>query len=247
MRAFNLPCPPDTPLGQEILALARSEDPQDRERLFQLLDDAGAEIDVPDQGEVAIGGRSCEFSFTHQVLEVEGVLDETFCRDVIELAESKGVWSDSTQVRGGGPVYQDENRTSQYQRLRDICFPDYADHLQQRLIEVAKFYQARNKYLVFKEQEISWELLRYQPGDKFETHVDMIANSSWKARTLTLLAYLNDDFSGGETEFVKPGPEVTVQPKRGKAIASPPFWTHPHRGCPPTSGSKYVVLGWLYA
>ena len=63
-------------------------------------------------------------------------------------------------------------------------------------------------------------------------------------RTFVIQIYLNDDFDGGETEFL-------YQNKREKAIAGdvlifPCQYTHVHRGNPPIDGDKYLVTSWAW-
>ena len=68
---------------------------------------------------------------------------------------------------------------------------------------------------------------------------------------MTLLVYLNDEFTGGETDF--PAIQFTVRPKRGKAIL---FWNTDeneilhgealHRGKQVISGEKYICTIWLH-
>tara|TARA_B100001996_G_scaffold186131_1_gene142354 strand:- start:8182 stop:9072 length:891 start_codon:yes stop_codon:yes gene_type:complete len=67
-------------------------------------------------------------------------------------------------------------------------------------------------------------------------------------RLFTYMWYLNDDFSGGETQFrVGPGKDdiFSVAPKQGKLICFPASWYFHHRGDIVTKGSKYVCTGWL--
>lgn len=73
----------------------------------------------------------------------------------------------------------------------------------------------------------------YENGD--------ISNSR---RTFVVQIYLNDDFDGGETEFL-------YQNKREKASAGdvlifPCQYTHVHRGNPPIDGDKYLVTSWAW-
>ena len=63
-------------------------------------------------------------------------------------------------------------------------------------------------------------------------------------RTFVVQIYLNDDFDGGETEFL-------YQNKREKASAGdvlvfPCQFTHVHRGNPPIDGDKYLVTSWAW-
>ena len=61
-------------------------------------------------------------------------------------------------------------------------------------------------------------------------------------RQFVVQVYLNDDFEGGETEFL-------YQNRREQAVAGdvlifPCSYTHTHRGNPPIGGTKYIATSW---
>ena len=61
-------------------------------------------------------------------------------------------------------------------------------------------------------------------------------------RHFVVQIYLNDDFEGGETEFL-------YQNRRENAVAGdvlifPCGYTHTHRGNPPIGGTKYLATTW---
>ena len=58
------------------------------------------------------------------------------------------------------------------------------------------------------------------------------------------MLYLNDDYQGGETEFLYY--KKRVQPERGKLLIWPAGYTHAHRGNMVLEGMKYVVTGWFH-
>lgn len=63
-------------------------------------------------------------------------------------------------------------------------------------------------------------------------------------RVAAWMLYLNDDYDGGETEFLYY--KKRVQPERGKLLIWPAGYTHTHRGNMVLSGNKYVVTGWFF-
>lgn len=79
-------------------------------------------------------------------------------------------------------------------------------------------------------------------GEQFKTHVDVNDHNSSR-RFLSFLFYLNDDFTGGETEFVG---GVTIKPKRGSVLIFPPTWQYPHAGLPIKTGSKFIMSTYLH-
>ncbi len=62
-------------------------------------------------------------------------------------------------------------------------------------------------------------------------------------RILVWTLYLNDDYEGGETEFLYQ--HKRIKPKTGSLVIWPAGFTHVHRGNPPLSGVKYIVTGWI--
>ncbi len=85
---------------------------------------------------------------------------------------------------------------------------------------------------------------RYQSGgdDRFDFHVD-VTNHDSARRFLVAFFYLNDDFTGGETDFPQLG--VMAKPKPGRLIMFPPMWAWWHRAKPILSGSPKYVVGTL--
>jgi hypothetical protein len=63
-------------------------------------------------------------------------------------------------------------------------------------------------------------------------------------RCLVWMLYLNDDYEGGETEFLYY--KRRINPERGKLLIWPAGMTHAHRGGLVLQGTKYVVTGWFY-
>lgn len=63
-------------------------------------------------------------------------------------------------------------------------------------------------------------------------------------RVLTWTIYLNDDFTGGETEFLHKN--MRVKPKKGTLVIFPANYTHTHRGNPPLTGEKYIMTSWVH-
>ncbi|WKB51707.1 2OG-Fe(II) oxygenase [Eleftheria terrae] len=76
---------------------------------------------------------------------------------------------------------------------------------------------------------------RYLPGQRFKMHKDGRLRERGLESRLTFLLYLNDGFSGGETDFR----EFQVAPAVGTAL----LFVHEtwHEGRALTAGSKYVL------
>jgi prolyl 4-hydroxylase len=98
-------------------------------------------------------------------------------------------------------------------------------------------------------------VLMYRPGEEYRPHFDFFPVEIAKAdpngqRIRTLLVYLNDDFDGGETNFVTQGLKIKGAP--GDAIlfhncdaAGAPDRSTLHAGLPVTRGEKWLLSKWF--
>ena len=106
-----------------------------------------------------------------------------------------------------------------------------------------------------RQCEPSIHIAKYSKDQQYRPHHDSCCDASdecknfkkvWGDRIATLLVYLNDDFSGGVTEFPHLG--ISFQPKKGMAVAwrsaSCPHWAL-HAGKPVTEGSKTILTIWV--
>ncbi len=84
-------------------------------------------------------------------------------------------------------------------------------------------------------------LLRYENNQEYLWHCDATPVAKTSSRIVSVVVYLNDDFTGGETEMAG---GLKVSPKKGKALIFPSNWNYPHRACPVTKGTKYALVTW---
>lgn len=83
---------------------------------------------------------------------------------------------------------------------------------------------------------------RYLPGQQYHVHADAGGKST---RVISALVYLNDDFSGGETDFVYFDERIT--PKAGRLVIFPSNYAYAHAALPPLDGVKYSAAFWTNA
>lgn len=93
------------------------------------------------------------------------------------------------------------------------------------------------------------QVLRYSPGQQYHPHFDWI-DSAENQRIWTALVYLNDEYEGGATAFVRTGLQVrgctgdmllfsNADPEgNGDPLAE-------HAGLPVTAGTKYLATRWI--
>jgi len=105
------------------------------------------------------------------------------------------------------------------------------------------------------------QVVRYKPGTFYRAHHDSCCDDSKGCadfetrggqRVATLLVYLNDDFTDGETHFPDHD-DLKLKAPPGSAIFFRPMGSdeakcHPkalHAGLPISSGTKYVCNAWV--
>jgi prolyl 4-hydroxylase len=99
------------------------------------------------------------------------------------------------------------------------------------------------------DQGEALQILRYLPGQEYRPHFDFVDGAP-NQRLWTALVYLNNDYEGGATRFVRTGLEV-----RGGTGDMLLFWNiqedghgdplAEHAGLPVTSGTKYLATRWI--
>jgi prolyl 4-hydroxylase len=92
-------------------------------------------------------------------------------------------------------------------------------------------------------------LLRYSPGQEYRPHFDFVKGAA-NRRLQTALIYLNADYEGGETRFVRTG--LVVKGDVGDAVLfrnegadGSPNPLSEHAGMPVTQGMKYLATRWI--
>lgn len=140
----------------------------------------------------------------------------------------------------GGKLVRDTIRTSDGATLH-WAIEDPAIHALNRRIAAATCTQY--------EQGEALQVLRYSLGQEYRPHFDWVDGAP-NQRLWTALVYLNDDYEGGATAFVRTGTEV-----RGQTGDMLLFWNADeeghgdplaeHAGRPVTAGTKYLATRWI--
>ncbi|HEU0310397.1 MAG TPA: 2OG-Fe(II) oxygenase [Sphingomicrobium sp.] len=95
------------------------------------------------------------------------------------------------------------------------------------------------------------QVLRYRPGQEYRPHFDAIPGFA-NQRIITFLVWLNDDYDGGETAFLKTG--LKVKGRKGDALmfrnvdeSGQRDENSAHAGLPVTRGEKWLASRWIRA
>jgi hypothetical protein len=86
----------------------------------------------------------------------------------------------------------------------------------------------------------SMRISKYEPGEWFSAHAD---NTFGTPRTVSMVYYPNDDYEGGELEFIHFG--VKIKPKAGQLFLFPADYSHEHKIHGITSGVRYTLVSFF--
>lgn len=163
-----------------------------------------------------------------RAFSIEGFLEPEECEQLIALAEREGFASAGVRTADGPkamPAIRNNERAMLpsphwvdllWQRLGSLALPEVDGQLPTGLPKDLRFY-------------------KYSPGQRFKMHKDGPWHEDGLTSQLTLLVYLNDGFTGGDTDFR----EFRVKPEAGAAL----LFIHDtwHEGAAIESGTKYVL------
>jgi predicted 2-oxoglutarate/Fe(II)-dependent dioxygenase YbiX len=108
--------------------------------------------------------------------------------------------------------------------------------LQEHLISYSKNFDCG-----FGEHE-GYALLKYEGGnlDHYDAHYD---GGHGTRRWISAILYLNDDYEGGELEFV--AFKEKYKPKAGTLVIFPSTYAYTHIAHTVTKGTKYAIVTWV--
>lgn len=108
-------------------------------------------------------------------------------------------------------------------------------------IEEAIVWYKNNFDLDFDLYHEPYSILRYENGEEYKAHFD---GTTQTARAISILFYLNDDYEGGEIEFINFN--LKIKPKSNTMIIFPSNYAYSHIAHKVITGKKYVIVTWLH-
>jgi hypothetical protein len=114
-----------------------------------------------------------------------------------------------------------------------------ADDTVYRQRQVVKDYTRRYNIGELRYWEAT-NYIKYGPGQHFQEHHDH--GYSYNC-VVSLVAYPNDDYEGGELFFRLQG--ITAKARAGDLFVFPSNFMYPHRAMPVSSGTKYSMVTML--
>jgi hypothetical protein len=112
---------------------------------------------------------------------------------------------------------------------------DIHDSVEKSLDNCLRHYE--NKWHLKMHYKEAFNFVKYLPGKYFKIHGD---HSPYYACTISAVAYLNDDYVGGELDFVRHG--LVIKPEAGDIVLFPSNFVYEHASLEIVSGIKYSVV-----
>jgi prolyl 4-hydroxylase len=186
------------------------------------------------------------------IVELLKLLTDDECDTMIDLGAEEGykASSDIGKKNFDGSYTNSVNsgRTSTNAWCVNTCrVHETTNRVHNKIENVTGIPQMNSEYL---------QLLRYEPGQFYQTHHDYIphhVDRQMGVRTLTVFLYLNDVEEGGGTNF--PHLNLVVKPKKGKAVIWPSVLDRDpnardgrteHGALPVIKGIKYGANAWTH-
>ncbi len=173
----------------------------------------------------------------------DSALPAASCHDIVSRFEAA---EDEHYV---GRIGQTSQENTDIKRSTDLVvsgkphWQDVDQLLFKSLASGIQFMRSQSSFFRGRFRDQGYAIQRTLPGEYFHWHVDS-GSHDFADRQLVAIWYLNDVAGpGGETEFRFQ--DVKIQPRTGRLLIFPPFWTHEHRGVTLEQGVKYIATTWV--
>lgn len=175
----------------------------------------------------------------------DNVLNQTMCDWIIARVEQENMWKLATIRKNSTNVLDIKYRNNyvtfisvlpQLQDVDNFVFP-YVTAVGQQYIYL--FNRELDRPMLLFNHDEGYHVVKYNDGQFYDIHID----NTLDTRLVSIVFFLNDNFAGGDLFF--PKQSLSIQPKRGRVVAFPSFYTHPHRAQPVINGTKYALVTWL--
>lgn len=172
------------------------------------------------------------------ILTINNFFDHETCNSLIDLTESTGYTPAPVSIDGNAGIFE---MMPDYRNNTRVIVDD--PKLSNELFEKVKQYLPQT-FRGWGLEGINerFRFYKYEPGQEFKIHMDGHYQRNIDSKScLTLLIYLSDDCTGGETSFYTEEEDkfFTVTPEKGSLL----LFQHRvlHAGEPVVSGTKYVL------
>ncbi len=97
-----------------------------------------------------------------------------------------------------------------------------------------------NTFGIGVDSHDSYSILKYGVGQKFTNHID---DHPAFHRRVSLVYYMNDNYSGGEINFPRFG--ISYKPAANEILMFPSTYVYNHSVSEVTGGTRYAVVSWM--
>jgi len=132
--------------------------------------------------------------------------------------------------------------TINFNKSNDSCIFNLHHYLCEEIHNYKEKYDFL-KELEFWKLEERFNIRKYIKDQAFHKIHCEHGPGDCSTRILAWMVYLNDVKNGGETFF--PYQKKKFKSRRGDILIWPAFWTHPHKGIPSNTETKYITTGWI--
>lgn len=201
---------------------------------------------TPIEGQLINISADYEFFDNGHMLLIKNYIQ--YGKELIDTANRIDKWVEATLANSPDNIYKDAKmRSSKNLLVAATSHPDlgvYETTVKDSLHACLQLYILRNPFANIVKGDTGYELLKYDVGCQFGEHVDIIpGHAQWGYRKISAIAYLNDDYEGGETTFERQG--LSFKPPAGSIVMFPSDFTYPHASQPVKSGIKYSMVTWF--
>ncbi len=155
----------------------------------------------------------------------------------VKTGDSEGVYSDQRDTMSIGIPYL-RNEVEDLSHPRKAFETTLSSLFLKSFGPIEKDYQAMHG-VVFNGHD-SYGILKYGVGQKFTNHID---DHPSFLRRISMVYYLNEDYSGGEINFPRFG--ISYKPRANEALLFPSTFVYNHSVSEVTEGTRYAVVSWI--
>lgn len=174
--------------------------------------------------------------------------------EIIEASEllnistdSKGDWSQSTVIDTEGKVFISDVRTNQLMftptptQKGDESSAEVmlANKIHEHILPCLQNFALKFGLTIKFDLTKGYQILKYSISEHYVSHLD---DGEKTRRYASAVAYLNDDYQGGELHFQDLN--FTYQPVAGDVVIFPSGAPFRHEAKPVLSGTKYSIANW---
>lgn len=161
-----------------------------------------------------------------------------------KITNQKNIWQEAKIYNNGNSNKPDKSfrdtdliHLPGKNELSDGVLLDFSKDFYDNITPYLNYYS--KKYSITVKSIENAQLLRYKEGQHFGEHFD---KGRFIPRVLSLTYYLDDDYEGGEIEFLNFN--LKIKSKKNQLLIFPSSSLYLHKVNPVISGLRHVIVQW---